>query len=641
MTHTVLPYLLFLTISPIAVTSSADVLFFSRESDLQRQSNDIPTPPYIQPELIMPKAPSETPNENRYIYNCINCPHLFKKWIHDEKELHEAAWFCGFDYLSVRFVQSFTVDSIQSTLIVHAHSCPDYSLQVDSVTTSFNTPRSTEETTAKIIRQSPVHPHLPLPFVYSPLPDISTHLTTVLQGTSRFRSRCTIDTDGMPVWSFTLQQKGYTVRNGEIISSTSDVPFSPGCGTAAKAYRLETWGTTTYTPSPHHREHASPPVLTITSVNDSQSIARAGIIAESEYGLSSCILSSGSINDTLRFSGVKRWHNSITVNALPQDTLLTVTVSDIHGNRTRRSSPLFLRQHARQRAKKEKREMELYTREIARNNPLLYGSWLLAHFSGNPISYIAKKALDYHADRKHSAMGDFTLTLPSDTLTFPLQGNVHTSRMERSFGRCTIPLYADSISFNGTQIARLVNPHPFSSSKKGRFVAITLQAPFSEGRHPLQWEIDSLTPIAISDTSATSLLLCSSVACKQKNLTLLNIPHILDRLSNTATFTLCHLPYPHQADTLTITYRIRYTDCSTILLYEQYRVREPDICISLGHQPSELHTIPSVHSGQSGQTEVLLKVTVYGAKDIFRIDAFVHSQRRNCITGWGVASLPG
>jgi hypothetical protein len=632
--------LLLVTRAPLDA-SSGDSIAFSTFEDYYRQPEADLSPQQSSSAFIIPDVTQDMRNEKGYIYNCSNCPHVFKKWIHDENELHEAAYFCGFDYLSVRFTQLYAKDSTQSTLVVYAHSLPDNSLQVDSVTTSFDIPRSTEKTTAKIIPQPHLQPCLLLPSVNTFPSDISEHLTTVLPMASRFRSLCIVGTDGIPAWSFTLQQRVYTVRDGEITQQVQETPFPHDHGTAARAYRLETWGTTVYIPSPHRREHATRPVLTITSVNDSQSIAHAGIIAESEYGLSSCIVSSGSISDTLRFSGEKQWHNNITVNARPDDTLLTVMVIDIHGNKAHRSTPLFVHQHALQQAKKEKREMELYTREIARNNPLLYGTWLLGQFSGNPVSYLAGKALDHHAKRRYSTMGNYTLPPPSDTITFPLAGNVHSSFLESSLGQISTPLSADAVTFNGTQISMLVNPRPFSKATGDRFVNITLQAPFTKGKHPIRWKIDSIAQDIHPDTDASSLLLCTSAEQKGEKTTLHNIPHILDHSSNQTVFTLCHFSPQQQADTITITYRIRYTDCSTVLLYEQYCIQNPGIVNSTIPQPAELHTIPSIHVSRTGQSEVLLHVTVVGKKDIFRIDAFVHSRRQNRITGWGAASLPG
>ena len=580
------------------------------------------------------------PSENEhFITNCSNCPQIYQNWIRSEEIVYRAAYYCGFDYLSVRFTQSFTGDTFRSSIVVYTHSTePDDSLIIDSVITTLSDDRSVNTTTSYL----PTYKHkshLPLPSIYQMQNAPLRSIDRVAAAASGFQAYCTISSKGTPTWSFTLQQRQYSIYEGELhcnpSASTAASSVSPDV-----AYRLETWGTTSCTPSMHAREHSTPPRLQLLSVNDSQSIILADIFATSNYGLSSCIVSSGSNNDTIHLSSTPTWKNRISVNALPEDSLLTIVITDIHGNNARRFCSIFTRQHERTIARKEQRAIELYAKESAQHDPIRYGTWLLGRFSGNPISYFAKKALNNAAEKRIAATRDFATPPPSDTLVFPVIGSFHTSRFKSTAGNYSIPLFADTICYNGTQISRIVNPSRRQTPFNRPFVNVSLQAPFTPGKHPLSWKIDSLIT-SYHEKQSPVMLLCASVSTQKHTITLHNIPHLLDNISRKAEFTLCHLTDSLQEDTLTITYRIRYTDNTSAVLYQQYRIDSPGTITPTMRQPYEITTVPSIHLGMSGEADIILHVTLRGEKGIFRIDAFMHSLRENRITGWGATSLPG
>jgi hypothetical protein len=305
-------------------------------------------------------------------------------------------------------------------------------------------------------------------------------------------------------------------------------------------------------------------------------------------------------------------------------------------------------------------------REQTRGNPFTYGAYLLSQLdgstpityshdttpnrryssapridiSGNPIGSALKKLFRDKSEAYLAAIADPPPAHPLNSLTFPQPGLVHDGLLAVSRGEYALQLFGDRFIRNGTRIAELVNPTltPGEIPGAGGYT-IRCSAPLSPGRYPAAWSV--APPSDIIEASPSALLFCASAECRGRDITLYDLPYVLPKPENKISFTLYHATRLPQTDTLTFIWCIRYTDRSSERASHSYSVGTTGTVGMLREFAGPVFAAPYAVINSAGERCLILPIRVQGDKDIFRVDAFVHSLVKNEIVGWGSASCRG
>lgn len=638
-----------------------------REVCAAPQSIEHLSPPLLPPDGAVPPSVAELPpvrvfsGELPSLFNCADCSTGRNRWFSDVNELRQTAYFCGFDYLQLRFTQHFSADSLAGQLTVYGHSQPGDAIQIDSAITAFRSPSGADQTVT-VYRHHPERPfHLPLPSPNNLPHDPGQQIDAVVRNASTFSSRCRFrDNDLRDSWVFSVNGSTYLVEKGRLIIKDTPAPTNRSFfGTIE--YRLATWGSTPRYQSAFAADHSVSPEIMALNINDSLSICRITFDCVSRYGLDYCIVSCGSQADTIRFSGEKQRRCDIILNADPRDSLLNFSLVDLYGNTAQRQSPLFASRRAYQKQWAEKRTLDLLTRERAAQNPLTYAAYLLTKFSDepsiglitqpdgsirpevkiNPVTTLLKTIFRKKSENYLAAIKDFFPDDQTTPVTFPLRGTIQNNLFEKSTGAYSSGFYTDKCAFNGTQVALLVNPTLEKTGPLQQHCTFNIKAPLSEGRYPSSWAFDTSTGSTASSRTST-VLVCSDVNVSRGRISLRNLPCIFSRPSSSADFAVFHAARRHDGvDTLTVTYRICYTDRTSELAWQRFGLGSAGVSNAGLDGNRVVETSALLMTNFAGERCLLLDVHVNGSKKIFRVDTFVHSLRENQVVGWGVASLPG
>ncbi|MBN1576828.1 MAG: hypothetical protein JW913_09765 [Chitinispirillaceae bacterium] len=599
------------------------------------------TPPVVPPPKVkdaLRATPPPPPRSDQALFNCAHCSPLRRRWYADVTQLKQSAWQCGFDYLSVRFTRHFADDSLKGRLMVFAHSLADDSLYVDSAVTAFQSP-STAEAIVTVYHRPRQPAQLPPPSLF-PLPDDDGRkIDAVVRRASTFQSTCAVNDAGTKSgWQFTLDGAAFSIEKGRLKTGAAPAAMK-GDVAGTIEYRLETWGATPLHPSASRIDHAAPPDIRRFVVNDSVSVCRVRIEAVSRYGLRRCIVFCGMRSDTVDFSGEKHRDKTITFNARPDDSLLRIRVEDVYGNTAEGRHPVFTAQR-RERAKKDElRTVEMLTKELATGSPVAAAAYLISRFTGNPLSWLAREVLTRQAKEVITATTDFYQDRPSTVLTFPLAGAIHDGLFTHASGTYRTRFFADRVSLNGTQIAALGNPTLRRIDGVQECCGFNLTAPLFAGKYPASWSID--TSDAVRPADGSSVLLCTSARCRGEDVTLYDLPCMLPRPAQHARFVLYHSTANRMPDTLTVTWCVRYVDRTSELFHQQFDVGPRRVVAIPAADMTVVHAVPRAFVNRAGERCLIVEVQVEGSREIFRVDAFVHSLVKNQVVGWGAASCPG
>ncbi len=629
---------------------------------------DFPDPKLIWPPETHPPGVTELdrhappPRQPPPVVNCPDCSISQRRWISSVSELKTAAYYCGFDYLALRFTRHFTSDTLDGILTVYARSLSNDSLVVDSAITVFHTP-DRENQTVTVYNHEPQRPcHLPLPSpLITPPPDPNGKIEAVVRRANHFTARCRFrDRDQLDSWAFSLDGTTWLLEKGRLIHKDTAPPEDRSFSGLIE-YRLATWGSAPRYRSRFTAEHSVPPEFIAVDIGDSISICRIKIRSASRYGLQHCLVAYGNHTDTIRFSGEHQRESDIIINARPDDTLLSLTLTDIHGNTTLRREALFDERRERQKQWAERRTLDLLSRERAKQNPVTYAAYMLSKFSEepkfdlkrgsggefipsvkiNPVSTILKTIFRKNSERYLAAIGDTTFPNPSQaSVAFPLQGTVSNNLFLQGTGSYKPAFYTDKCIFNGTSASVLTNPTLTKTKAAQTFCKFNLSAPLHTGRYPATWSIDT-TPSKIPIFKSMALV-CTRAEVSNGTITLHDLPCILKQPSQSAEFSLLHTTRETTgSDTLTVTYRICYTDRTTDLIWHRFGISALNVTTVPSPENGTIIARPHCVATTAGEECFILDVRVSGSKPIFRVDTFVHSQRKNEVVGWGVASLPG
>jgi hypothetical protein len=650
----------------IAIRNLIFLLAFARQGVFG--APDLPETKLVWPPEIRPPGITElerhTPPRHQTppIVNCSDCSISQRHWTSSIRELKTSAYYCGFDYLELRFTRHFTSDTLAGILTVYARSLSNDALVVDSATTVFRTPGS-ENQTVTVYRHEPQHPcYLPLPSPLTVPPDPNGKIEAVARRANSFTALCRFrDRDHLDSWAFSLNGNTWLLEKGRLIHKDTAPPEDRSFSGLIE-YRLATWGATPRYRSSFTAEHSVPPEFMAVDIGDSISICRIRIRSASRYGLQHCLIAYGNHTDTIRFSGEHQRESDIIINARPDDTLLSLTLSDIHGNTTVRREALFDERRERQKQWAQRRTLDLLSQERAKQNPVTYAAYMLSKFSEepkfdlkrgsggefipsvkiNPVSTILKTIFRINSERYLAAIGDTTLPDPSDApVTFPLQGTVSNNLFQQGTGSYQPAFYADRCIFNGTRASLLTNPTLTRTTAGQTFCRFNQSAPLHAGRYPSKWSIDT-APSILLPVSESMALVCTRTEISNGTIILHDLPCILKRPSQSAEFSLLHTTRETTgSDTLTVTYRICYTDRTTDLIWNRFGISALNVTTVPSPENGTITARPHCAATSAGEECFILDVRVSGSKPIFRVDTFVHSQRKNQVVGWGVASLPG
>jgi hypothetical protein len=370
------------------------------------------------------------------------------------------------------------------------------------------------------------------------------------------------------------------------------------------------------------------------------SICRVRVEAESRYGLQRCIVTSGSGGDTIDFAGEKQRDETFTLDAQPGDSLMRIRVEDIYGNGVEHSRPIFIAQRKETAKRSEQRTIELVTRERSINNPITAAAYGISRFTGNPISWLAREVLTRQAEDQLAATADFNAPRPSNIITFPFGGTIHNGLFDRAVGAYTTRFFAEAISFNGTRITALANPTLRRVNGRQDCCAFNLKAPLFSGKYPSTWSVDTSGTLTHA-VDGSSVLLCAAARCRERDVTLYDIPCRLPEPKRNAGFVLYHSTIEATADTLTVTWCIRYLDRTSEMIHRQFNVGSRGVNALPGDDKAVIHASPRAFVNRAGERCLIVEVRVEGSREIFRIDAFVHSLAKHQVVGWGAASCPG
>lgn len=604
------------------------------------------------------------PHRERSLHSCSDCPFSYRRWFTDAIELRNAAYYCGFDYLQVRFTQSFTSDTLAGRLTVYAHSLPNDSLLVDSAVTVFTTPGSTNETLT-IYHPAPHRPcFLSLPSTNTaPSPSgPDEKLDAFIRRANGFTARCRFrEHDRHESWAFSIDGSTWLLEKGRLQYSDTAPPANRSfSGTIA--YRLATWGSTPWLQSTFAAEHSIPPEFISLHINDSLTICRIQLECASRYGLHECLISCGSDSDTVRFSGENQRCADIILNAHPDDSLLTLVLSDIHGNTTLRKAPLFVGRRTRQYQWAHNRTIDLLSRQRAIQNPVTHVAYMLSKFSEepqfsikrkpdgtfqpeisiNPVSTLFKTIFRRKSERYLATKKDVPIkNLSAPTITFPLQGTVQNNLFEKGTGRYTSYFFTDRCVYNGTRAALLVNPTLRRGNDLRQQCTFNLTAPLYTGKHPSSWSIAEMVN-DIKEPPETMVLVCRKIIVSKEQILLHDLPCLFKHPSENASFSVFHASHNHlECDTLTVSWRICYTDRTAALFWRQYVLSSNSVTRTATDNGGTITASPCLVINGAGDRCLLLEVLAKGNKSIFRVDTFIHSKKERQIVGWGVASVPG
>jgi hypothetical protein len=136
-------------------------------------------------------------------------------------------------------------------------------------------------------------------------------------------------------------------------------------------------------------------------------------------------------------------------------------------------------------------------------------------------------------------------------------------------------------------------------------------------------------------------LLCAAAKCDGPRVTLYDIPYVLQKPDNNASFTLYHATTDPGIDTLTFTWCVRYADRTSEMICRRFSTGPAATIEALPFEGSILETNPYALINTAGERCCILPVRMRGDKAIFRVDAFVHSLSRNEVVAWGSASCRG
>ncbi|MBN1758938.1 MAG: hypothetical protein JW863_11500 [Chitinispirillaceae bacterium] len=596
---------------------------------------------------------------------CSDCDKSHGRWFTNVKELRETAYYCGFDYLDLRFTQHFTSDTLAGRLTVFARSLLNDSLVVDSAITVFRTPTSADQTVT-VYSHQPRHPcYLPLPSPAAEAPDPDEKINAVIRRANTFTSRCRfLKRDFRDSWVFSVDGNSWLLEKGRLVHKDTALPDDRSSFSIIE-YRLASWGATPRYPSSFTAGHSIPPEFVKVAIHDSVTICRIQLECASRYGLKNCRIICGSRMDTVRFSGEQHRSADIILNARPDDSLLTFLLSDIHGNSTLCHAPLFAERREREEQWARNRTIDLLSRERAAQNPITYAAYVLSKFSGdpsigasqlrdgrllpglkvNPVSTLFKTIFKRKSERYLAGIGDTTPAgQPVTFITFPLQGTVSNQLFAAGTGMYSPEFYTEKCTFNGTRAAILVNPTLRQRSPEQQHYHGTVIAPLYEGRFPQVWSLDTVVS-PDSPAPRELVLVASSADISSNGIALHDLPCLFRRPSSSAEFSVLHVSEKEcTRDTLTVTYRVCYTDRTSDLIWHRFGISSAGVKVSGTNgknMKNIVSTLPRFSINSSGEKYVLLDVQVNGEKMIFRVDTFVHSMRKNQVVGWGVASLPG
>jgi hypothetical protein len=302
--------------------------------------------------------------------------------------------------------------------------------------------------------------------------------------------------------------------------------------------------------------------------------------------------------------------------------------------------PVFVARRREQAKRDSLRTVELLTRERASGNPVATAAYLIGGFTGNPISWIAREALRLDARKHLAATSDFYADRPSNEIDFPFTGTIHARLFDRASANYHTRFFADKITRDGTRIVMLENPALHQGGGQREGCILNLKAPLLEGKYPASWSIDT----AVGVTSAfeeSSVLLCAAARRGGGDVTLYDLPCLLPGPSLRAELVLYHSTTSAAADTLTVIWCVRYVDRTSELFHQQFGTGLRGAVSAPAAAAAVVTAAPSIFVNHAGERCLLVEVRVEGSKQIFRVDAFVHSQARNQVVGWGAASCPG
>ena len=628
-----------------------------------RQTFEIPSHSAIVPPALPPPEFHELPHLQLHrdtppsLFNCTDCDSGRTRWFTDVNEVKRSAYFCGFDYLQVRFTQYFSDDSASGMLHVYGHSTPQYSIVIDSAVTSFKTP-SDADRTVTVYHHPPRPLYLPIPSLPPQAPDPDVTIDAVAGNARTFSSHCRLKNDTpRDSWTFSVNGTTYLVEKDKLVIREQAPPHDRYFS-GAIAYRLATWGGTPRVPSAFAADHSTPPRIVSLNINDSVSICRIRLECSSRYGLDYCVFSCGSTDDTVSFSGKEYARRDFVLNARPDDSLFALDLVDIHGNRSVRSVPLFAERRVYQRQWAEKRTFELLTRERAARNPVTAIAYTLSKFAEepafglhrepdgsfrpevriNPVSTLLKTIFRKKTEKYFAGVRNFDQPETGRSVSFPLPGSVNTELFKKGNAAYTTGFFFDRCSYGGSRITRLVNPSLERGAGQQDAVTFNLSAPLAAGKRPFYWTLDTTAPVL---PPSSALLVCNGISVAHGDITLREFPCYFKRPSRDADFAVFHTSRHAGTDTLTVTYRICYCDRTSELIWQQILQGISYVNLSTAGDARTVETSPRIVTRPQGNRCLLLNVHVKGSKSIFRVDTFVHSRRQNQVIGWGVASLPG
>jgi len=258
----------------------------------------------------------------------------------------------------------------------------------------------------------------------------------------------------------------------------------------------------------------------------------------------------------------------------------------------------------------------------------------------NPISGIFRRIFQKKSEKYLASISDTGYSTKAEELVVPFDGIVKNDLFEHTTGSFTTRFYSEKCRFRGTQVAVLVNPTLSKNSTSHQVCDFTVRAPLYRGKYPSLWMFDT-TSANDSLVQQTTLLLCSEISIISDNVLLKNIPPIIKRPAKRCRFSVYHATHTETGDTLTFTYCIRFTDRTSSLVHCQINFGRVDSTPALGKDTKFFNTIPRFHVNAAGERCCIIDVNIKAEKDIFRVDAFVHSKRQNQVVGWGVTSSPG